>query len=176
MTPTEYEIIENKNVNASKKAQIINKYKSKADKLDQKISEEILQGATDEFRKNYVPFPINKIPSPVRIPCWMFKEFKYDPDFQLSDIEKVTLAHVIHFTRPDNPTGYMECSGDIENWCKVSPSVVHETLMNLVKKNLIFEKEAPEEMRMGHTRKSCYTVNVDYMHTILSTYNTDIWI
>ena len=175
MTNTEYALIENPDTPIKDKTRILDKYTNKENRREQKLFADILDGSTEEFRKKFLLFPIGKIPSPVRIPCWMFRSFPDDPEFELTDIQKVALAHVIHFTRADNPCGYLECSGNIENWCRVSTDVAHKTLQELVSKNMIFEKDAPEDLCMGHKRNKSYVLNVDYLHTILSTYNTDIW-
>lgn len=176
MTPTEYALIEDVNTPIKDKNKIIEKYTSKERKRTEKVYSDIMEGASEEFKKKFILFPMGKIPSPVRIPCWMLRTFPDDPDFELSDLEKVALAHVIHFTRADNPYGYLECSGDIENWYKCTKEIAHKTLQDLVSKNMIFKKEAPEELTMGHKRKNSYVANIDYLHTILTTYNTDIWV
>lgn len=176
MNKSEYEVFSNKQTLSQDKVSILNKYRSKEKTRQTKLQKDILQGASEEFINNYVLFPIGKIPSPVRIPCWMFRKFPDDPDFELNDIEKVALAHVIHFTTSTNPWGYLECSGDIENWCKCTTKQAHEALQSLVDKQMIFCNVAPREKCLGHSRNKCYTLNIDYLHTILMTYETDIWI
>lgn len=176
MTPTEYQLVENSNTNIEDKVKIINKYLNKEKKRIAKVYNDIMDGASEEFKKKFVLFPIGKIQSPVRIPCWMLRSFPDDPDFELTDLEKVALAHVIHFTTADNPYGYLECSGDIENWCKCSKEQAHSVLELLMRKNMIFKKEAPDALTMGHSRKNSYVANIDYLHTILTTYDTDIWV
>lgn len=175
MTKMEYEIISNKETLSQDKKKIIDKYLSKELRRKEKFNTALMEGASDEFKRRFVLFPIGKIPAPVRIPSWMFRHFPDDPDFELPDDEKVALAHVIHFTNPSQPWGYLECSGDIENWLRITPKEAHEILDRLIKKNMIFRRKAPESATLGHERDDCYLINIDYLHTVLMCYDTDIW-
>lgn len=141
-----------------------------------KILEELKVGGSEDFNSTVCLFPIGMIPSPVRIPAWMFRKFPHNPDFELDDIEKVAMAHVIHFTNCDNPTGYIECSGHIENWCKCSVEDAHAALKRLEKRNLIKSHVLSPDMCRGHKRNLGYFVNIGYVHTILNLYKTDIWL
>ena len=176
MNKVEYDIFSDKETLSQDKQKIFDKYANKEKIRQDKILKQILEGAGEEFLKQFVMFPIGKLASPVRIPCWMFRKFPDDPDFELDDIEKVALAHVIHFTTSTNPWGYLECSGDIENWCKCSKEEAQSALKRLIDKNMIFCHVAPEDKCLGHCRNKSYTINIDYLHTILTTYGTDIWV
>lgn len=151
-------------------------YIDRETELNNNILEQLKEGGSEDFNNTVCLFPIGKIPSPVRVPTWMFRKFPYNKEFELDDIEKVAMAHVIHFTNCDNPTGYIECSGHIENWCKCSVEEAHAALQRLVKKKLITSHVLEPEMCRGHKRNLGYFVNIGYVHTILSLYKTDIWL
>lgn len=139
------------------------------------IIRQLKVGGSEEYNNKISLFPLGLIPSPVRIPAWMFRKYPHNPDFELDDIEKVAMAHVIHFTNCANPTGYIECSGNIENWCKCSVEEAHNALKRLVKKNLITQHVLDPQYCDGHKRNLGYFVNIDYVHTILNLYKMDIW-
>ena len=145
------------------------------DALEAEIVRQLKVGGSEEYNNSISLFPIGKIQSPVRIPSWMFRKFKHHPVLELDDIERVALAHVIHFTSPATPYGYIECSGDIENWCKCSVEDAHNALQRLVSKNLIECTTVPDEICKGHKRNFGYYVNVQFLHGILVLYKTDIW-
>lgn len=151
------------------------KYIEEETERQKALLEQLKIGGTEEFNKRIHLFPLGLIPSPVRIPAWMFRKYPHNPDFELDDIEKVAMAHVIHFTNCDNPTGYIECSGNIENWCKCSVEEAHNALKRLVRKNLIKSHVLDPEYCYGHKRNLGYFVNVPYVHTILNLYKMDIW-
>lgn len=150
-------------------------YIDKETELQNDILRQLKYGGSPEYNAKISLFPLGKIQSPVRIPSWMFRKFPYNKTFELDDIEKVAMAHVIHFTNCDNPTGYIECSGHIENWCKCSVEEAHNALKRLVKKNLITEHVLTPEQCQGHKRNLGYFVNIGYVHTVLSLYKMDIW-
>jgi hypothetical protein len=156
--------------------QEMKKYIDKETDRNNKIIEELKVGGSEDYNSSISLFPIGKIQSPVRIPTWMFRKFPDHKSFELDDIEKVAMAHVIHFTNCDNPTGYIECSGHIENWCKCSVQEAHDALTRLVKRNLIKSHVLAPEFCMGHKRNLGYFVNIGYVHTILNLYKTDIWL
>lgn len=145
------------------------------DNLNAKILEEILDGASDDFKKKFVLLPIGMIPAPIRIPMWMFRKFPNDPDFELDDIERVAMAHVIHFTLQGLSSGYIECSGDIENVCKCSVSDAHNALMRLVDRGLITQHTVTPEQCMGHKRNFGYFVNMPYVRSVLLKYKIDLY-
>ena len=150
-------------------------YIAEAEAVDAEILRQLKVGGTEEYNNQIKLFPIGKMQSPVRIPSWMFRKFKHHPVLELDDIERVALAHVIHFTTASTPYGYIECSGDIENWCKCSVEDAHNALKRLVSKNLIECTTVPDEVCFGHKRNFGYYVNVPYLHGILVLYGTDIW-
>lgn len=156
--------------------QWMQKYIEKENERSEKILEQLKIGGSEEYNKKISLFPIGMLQSPVRIPTWMFRKFPDNPDFELDDIEKVAMAHVIHFTNCDNPTGYIECSGHIENWCKCSVEEAHNALKRLVKKNMITQHILAPEHCYNHKRNYGYFVNIGYVHTILNLYKTDIWL
>ena len=151
------------------------KYIKQEEELCDRILDQLKIGGTEEYNKKITLYPLGTIPSPVRIPAWMFRKYPDNPQFELDDIEKVAMAHVIHFTNCDNPTGYIECSGNIENWCKCSVEDAHNALKRLEKRNLITSHVLSPEYCMGHKRNLGYFVNIRYVHTILSLYKMDIW-
>ncbi len=151
------------------------KYIDEETDLENSLLQQLKFGGSEEYNNSVSLFPIGKIPSPVRIPCWMFRKFKHNPDFELDDIEKVAMAHVIHFTNCDNTTGYIECSGHIENWCKCTVEEAHNALKRLEKRNLIVSHVLLPSECKGHKRNLGYFVNIGYVHTILNLYKLDIW-
>ena len=150
-------------------------YLAAEDALNEDILRQLKIGGSEEYNDSISLFPIGTLQSPVRIPSWMFRKFKYHPVLELDDIERVALAHVIHFTGPSSPYGYVECSGGIENFCKCSVEDAHNALQRLVNKKLIESTTLPDEICMGHKRNFGYYVNVNYLHSILGLYRTDIW-
>ena len=175
MTKNELDYVLNKNTISDDKQKVIQKYIVKEKRRKEKLLESLLEGASEQFKESFVLFPIGRIPCPVRLPAWMFRKFPDDPEFELDDEEKVALAHVIHFTNPSHPWGYLACSGGIENWLKCTPKHAYEILSRLVDKNMIFRLTAPDTQTMGHKRNDSYIINVDYLHTVLICYETDIW-
>ena len=151
------------------------KYIKEEEDLEQEILRQLKVGGSEEYNNSITLFPLGKLQSPVRIPSWMFRKFPNNPDFELDDIEKVAMAHVIHFTNCDSPTGYIECSGNIENWCKCSVEEAHNALKRLVRKKLITQHILDPQFCKGHKRNFGYFVNIGYVHTILSLYKMDIW-
>lgn len=152
------------------------KYLQEEEQLEQEILRQLRFGGTPEYEKSMQTLvPLGKIPSPIRIPSWMFRKYPHHKQLELSDIEKVALAHVIHFTQADNPTGYIECSGDIENFCKCSVKEAHDALKGLVKNNLITEHVLDPKYCLGHKRNLGYYANVPYLHSILSLYKMEVW-
>ena len=67
------------------------------DALEAEIVRQLKVGGSEEYNNSISLFPIGKIQSPVRIPSWMFRKFKHHPVLELDDIERVALAHVIHY-------------------------------------------------------------------------------
>ena len=149
-------------------------------KLENQLRDNIIKqlkvGGNPEYDKVISNlFPIGKIPSPVKMPAWMFRKYPHHKQLELSDIEKVAMAHVIHFSLPGNLTGYIECSGNIENWCKCTVEEAHEALRRLTKDNLITCHTLEPELCYNHKRNYGYFVNFAYLHELLSLYNMDIW-
>lgn len=168
-------IIEKTTREAEKLQEVKEKCQIEEQELRNKVYDEIMVGATDEFRENYFFFPMGLIHPPVQMPSWMFRELKYHKNLLEGDLERVALAHVIHFTAPDCPTGYMECTGHIENWCKCSVQEAHDTLIRLEKKGLIIGSALSPKDNYGHARNIGWTVNVPYLQAILDCYMTKIW-
>lgn len=156
-------------------SEIIAKYHKAEDDLRADILRQLKVGGSPEYDEKITLFPIGLIQSPVRIPAWMFRKYPNHKQLELDDIEKVAMAHVIHFTNPSNPTGYIECSGNIENWCKCSVEEAHNALMSLTNKNLITQYRLSPEMCFSHKRNFGYSVNVEYLHSLLNLYKMDIW-
>lgn len=150
-------------------------YLEKEYRLQSNIIAQLKIGGSEEYNKNLTLFPLGKIPSPVRVPAWMFRKYKDHRFLELDDIEKVAMAHVIHFTHAGNPCGYIECSGDIENWCKCSVEEAHDALKRLVKKGLITSHKLAPDLCYNHKRNMGYCVNVPFLHEVLSLYAMDIW-
>lgn len=137
---------------------------------------ELYEGSTEEFRRRLFLFPTDKLPYPVRIPLWMMYEYPDNPNFNLSDKEKVAMSIVIHFTQAHNGTGYMECSGNVENALRIHVPEAKELLQKLLDKNLVIKYKLPPEACYGHKRNTGWAVNVEYVHEVLSKYGTDIWL
>ena len=158
----------------------ISEAKKKRLKKEQDINDEIIRqlkvGGSESYCDMIKLFPIGLIPAPIRFPAWMFRKFPDNPEFELDDIEKVAMAHIIHFTNCDNPTGYIECAGEIENWCKCSVEEAHDALTRLCKKNLVEAHVLDPQYCWNHKRNLGYMVNIPYVHEILSSYGTDIWL
>lgn len=148
----------------------------KEDARNAEILEQLKIGGSEEYNKSISLFPIGLIPSPVRVPTWMFRKFPEHPQFNLDDIEKVAMAHVIHFTNCANNTGYIECSGHIENWCKCSVEEAHNALQRLVDRKLIISHVLDPRDCKDHKRNLGYFVNIPYVHAVLQMYRTDIWL
>jgi hypothetical protein len=111
------------------------------------------------------------------IPLWMMREYPEHPNFNLTDKEKMALAIVIHFsTKGHNNTGYMECSGNIENALRIHVSEAKELLQRLKDKNLITCHVIPPEYCYGHQRNLGWDVNAEYVHEVLKEYKSDIWL
>ena len=150
--------------------------RDKEDELNKKIVDDLMVGASDEYKESYHLFPLGLFQSPVRIPAWMFRTFpNAHKNFNLNDIEKVAMAHVIHFTNAENPTGYLQCSGNIENWTKCSVAEADAALDSLEEKKLVVSRELPPQYCHGHKRNKGYYVNLYYVHTVLRCYKMDIW-
>ena len=148
--------------------------KDEQDKMEE-IIRQLCVGGTPEYEEKIAVFMHSKLPSPVRIPMWMFRKFKHHAYMELDDIERVALAHVIHFTDPSYPYGYMECSGNIEKCCSCTVEEAHNALARLVNKNLIECRIVPDEICYGHKRNFSYIANIPFMHQILAQYGTDVW-
>lgn len=142
------------------------------DDLNNTILSELKVGGSERYNKMITLFPVGSIPSPIRIPEWMFRHYKDDPDFNLDDIEKVAMAHVIHYSVSGSNTGYIECSGNIENWCKCGVKDAHNALMRLVNRKLITQHVLNEDDCMGHSRNYGYFVNFPYVRSVLLKYKT----
>lgn len=144
-------------------------------KLRADLLEQLKVGGSEDYCNTIQLFPLELMHSPVLMPSWVFRKFPKHPDFNLDDIEKVAMAHVIHFTVPDNPTGYIECSGHIENWCKCTVAEAHSALQRLEKRKLIISQVLSPEMCRGHKRNLGYFVNVGYVNAILKCYMMNMW-
>ena len=154
----------------------LEKYLQEEEDLENEILRQLRFGGTPEYEEALKSLiPLGKVPSPVRIPIWMFRKYPNHKQLELSDIEKVALAHVIHFTKADNPTGYIECSGDIENYCKCSVKDAHEALKHLVKLGFITEHTLEPRYCFGHKRNLGYYANIPYLHSLLVLYKMEVW-
>ena len=155
--------------------EFIQGYVKKEEELEQRILDDLKVGGNEDYNSHICLFPLGDIPSPVRIPSWMFRKYPETPNLELDDIEKVALAHVIYFTNRDNDTGYIECSGHVENWCKCTVAEAHKAFKKLEKKGFIHHQVLKPEDCRGHKRNYGYLVSIPYLHTLLSLYKMDIW-
>lgn len=154
----------------------IKEHLKKEQLLNEKILADLQKNGSDEYTETYTLFPLGLIQCPVRIPMWMFRKYpKEHDDFNLTDIEKVALSCVIHFTDPHILTGYLACSGNIENICKVSVAEADATLDKLVHKGMIIGRPVKPEFCKGHSRNMGYVINAPYLHSVLNCYAMDIW-
>lgn len=169
------EQVYNCDINSEAYGELLSTYLTKENLLEENIMNQLMFGGTEEYNNRVALLDLGKMKSPVRIPCWMFRKYPDNPDFELDDIEKVAMAHVIHFTNAYCVTGYLECSGHIENWCKCTVHEAHKALKRLVKKKLIIQHIIPDDLCYGHKRNLGYTVNIEYVHKVLTLYKLDIW-
>lgn len=153
----------------------INRYLEEQRQRDEELLAQLKVGGSEEYNRTIKLFPIQKFPSPVRVPSWMFRKYPKHKVLELNDLEKVALAHVIHFTGTSSLYGYIECSGDIESYCRCSVEEAHNTLNSLVKKNLIEVTTVPPEVCKGHKRNFAYYANIQYLHSLLILYGVDVW-
>lgn len=140
--------------------------------LKDEMAEKWFFGNSDKG-ENFEPYMtyFGEIHSPVKVPSWLFAANTfYEENFHFDNIEIVAMAHVLHFTTPHCDTGYIECSGHIERWCRCTAEQVHRTLMNLCKKNLIFFKFLPDEVVFGLNRNLGWRANIDYIESVLRPY------
>lgn len=144
------------------------------DSLEASIVKDLSRGMNHNY--NWKPYlvPLGIFGSPIRVPCWMFRRYSIDC-LNLNDVEKVALAHVIHFTNPQCPTGYMPLTGGVENWCKVGSEVVEEALSKLERDGLICGKELEPDYCYGHKRNKGYTANIELLHHLLQLFKMDVW-
>jgi len=130
---------------------------------------------TGLFHANVEYYP--KLISPINIPSWIFAADTFnEPNFHgLSDVEKVALAHAIWFTLHKYSTGYIECSGHVEQWCRCNPSDVHQAFQSLYHRQLLMEPlySCPDLSR-PLTRNWGWMADVIYIQQVLSNYRREI--
>lgn len=144
--------------------------------LKDELAEKWFFGNSDKG-KNFEPYMtyFGEIHSPVTVPSWLFAANTFaEEDFHFDNIEIVAMAHVLHFTTPYCSTGYIECSGHIERWCRCTAEHAHRTLMNLCKKNLISFKFLPDEVVFGLNRNLGWRANIDYIESVLRPYGRKV--
>lgn len=74
----------------------------------------------------------------VRVPHWMYATETFEEqEFHMTTIEKIALAHALHFTLSHAQYGYLECSGHVEMWCRCSVRDAHNAFLTLQKRNLV---------------------------------------
>lgn len=130
---------------------------------------------TDSFKEPTETFGQFPITSPVHIPSWMFACNSFNEDFMhLNDIEKVALAHALHYTKPMFP-GYKECSGQVERWCRCSVEEAHNAFVSLYHKGLLLPGVllAPENCH-GLIRNMAWKANFILIRETLALYGRDI--
>lgn len=140
--------------------------------LRDELAEKWFFGNSDKA-KNFEPYMshFGEMPSPVRIPSWLFAANTFQElDFRFNLIEIVAMAHVLHFTTPYCDTGYIECSGHIERWCRCTAEQAHATLMKLCQRKLITFKFLPDEAVFGLNRNLGWRANIDYIQSVLDLY------
>jgi len=111
------------------------------------------------------------MPTSVTIPKWMYAcETFNEVEFHLSGIHKVALAHAIHFTLQHYPYGYMECSGNVELWCRSDVMTVHDAFIDLFINDLVSYVYIPPEDCHGLSRNYGWIANLPKITTILKNY------
>ena len=119
--------------------------------------------------------------SPVKIPSWMFAANTFlEENFHFeNNTEIVALAHAIHFTSPHCATGYLECSGHIERWCRCTTEEAHEALAELFQRGLLLEpviirRDTPNNPVNGVSRNLGWKANIPYIESVLKNYGRRI--
>lgn len=107
----------------------------------------------------------------VRIPHWMNATDKFhEAYFHLSTIEKVALAHAIHFTLDCSDYGYIECSGRVEMWCRCSVREAHRAFQLLYRKNLVDYVRVKPAACHNLTRNWGWRANILFIQNTLNNY------
>lgn len=130
---------------------------------------------TESFKESSEVFGKYPMASPVQIPSWMFACNTFNEDFMhLNDVEKVALAHALHYTKPMYP-GYKECSGHVERWCRCSVEEAHKAFVSLYHKGLLLPGVllAPENCH-GLIRNMAWKANFIRIREVLALYGRDI--
>lgn len=117
-----------------------------------------------------------KLPSSVKIPGWMMAADTFlEPEFHMTTVQKVALAHAIHFTIFNRqPHGYVEASGQVEMMCRVGTREVHQAFMDLYCNNMVDVAYVPAKTRLGLTRSAGWIANIPKILTVLKNYGRDI--
>lgn len=139
--------------------------------LNSELAEEWCWGKREEvyevFRKDTNVF--TKLGSPVQIPTWLFGcNNMIEEDFNLNIVEMVALAFVIHFR--NLPSGYKECSGHVERWCRCSVETVHKAFQSLYRKRLIDLVPLRYDFVFGLNRNMGWKPNMLYLEVVLRRY------
>ena len=110
-----------------------------------------------------------ELPTPVRIPSWMFFTHTYldHPLSCLSMAEMVALAHIMYFSKPSCSTGYIECSGHIERWCNCTVNDAHDACMSLYFRGLVDFRFLPSVLVYGLNRNLGWKANTVYIQQLL---------
>lgn len=136
------------------------------------LAEEWCWGPNTEKRhriENYVKTTFSIMGSPVRVPCWLFaSENMLDENLRLTNIEKVALSHALHFLHTS--TGYMECSGGVELWCRCSVEEAHNAFQSLYKKALVQYVPLHPKTCYGLIRNMGWKANVPALDLMLEKY------
>lgn len=125
------------------------------------------------FTQSFGLFPLR---SPVMIPTWMFACNTFnEPFMHLTDIEKVALAHAIHYTTGPYDNGYLEYSGHVERWCRCGVNEVHEAFIMLYRKGLLLQPIYLEPSKCrGLSRNMGWKANIVKLQRILANYGRDV--
>ncbi len=150
-------------------------YMESEDQVNDRIRELMAVGMDPSNSWRPYLLPLGKLPSPVRIPCWMFRKYPISILNIEGDAKKVALAHAIHFTNPQCHTGYMPLSGNVENWCKISCDEVDEIFNELERDGLVSGRVLDPEDCYNHKRNKGYTANIELLHQLLSLFKMDVW-
>ena len=116
------------------------------------------------------------LPSPVKIPFWMMAADTFlEPEFHMTSVQKVALAHAIHFTIFNKqPHGYVEASGMVEFVCRVGTREVHQAFIDLYCNDMVDVAYVPARDRHGLTRSAGWIANIPKILTVLKNYGRDI--
>ena len=117
--------------------------------------------------------PSNVMKSMIDVPKWLFYPV---PEFgEFNSMEIAALLHIIHYTTPEFPEGYIAESEMMEHWCNATPEEVDAVLNSLEEKGLIWHEELDPSTCRNPKRNYCWFADVTKMHNILVKYNREVW-